>query len=148
MNREELWAKARKAMTHWKLPNDFWIAMKKGLNGYTRAPDGGAIASPFPPTYNDSRNHLKLAFREQDKIGWDNLIKGRTGRQWIEYVKQHIQNDNIKLKASYWAPKMIQALWDHILWLWKYQNDALHENDTKKVAQFKVESMDRDIECL
>jgi hypothetical protein len=36
MNREESWAKARKAMTHWKLPNDFWIAMDKGLNGYTR----------------------------------------------------------------------------------------------------------------
>jgi hypothetical protein len=76
MNREESWAKARKAMTHWKLPNDFWIAMEKRLNGYTRAPDGGDIASPFPPRYNNSKNRLKLAFREQDKIGWDNLIKG------------------------------------------------------------------------
>jgi hypothetical protein len=76
MKREELWAKARKAMTHWKLPNDFWIALEKGLNGYKRAPSGGAIASPFPPTYNNRRYNLKLAFREQDKIGWDNLIKG------------------------------------------------------------------------
>jgi hypothetical protein len=68
-------------MTHWKLPNDFWIAMEKGLSGYPRAPDGGAIASPFPPTYNNRRNHIKLAFREQDNIGWDNLIKRRMGRQ-------------------------------------------------------------------
>jgi hypothetical protein len=29
MNREESWAKARKAMPHWKLPNDFWTAMEK-----------------------------------------------------------------------------------------------------------------------
>jgi hypothetical protein len=43
---------------------------------------------------------------------------------------------------------MIQALWDHMLRLWKYRNDALHDNDTKKVEQFKVESMDRDIEHL
>jgi hypothetical protein len=43
---------------------------------------------------------------------------------------------------------MIQALWDHILLLWQYWNDALHENDTKKVAQFRVEAMDRDIKCL
>jgi hypothetical protein len=92
MNREESWAKAQKAMTHWKLPNDFWIAMEKGLNGYTRAPNGGAIATPFPPTYNNRRKHFKLSFREQDKIAWDNLIKGRMGRQCIEYIKQHIQN--------------------------------------------------------
>jgi hypothetical protein len=86
-----------------------------------------------------------LEFREQDRIIWDNLLKGRLGRQWIQYVKQHIQINNIKLKAIEWAPKMIQALWDHILRLWQYQNDALHENNTKKVAQFKVEAMDRDI---
>jgi hypothetical protein len=28
-----------------------------------------------------------FAFREQDKIGWDNLLKGRMGKQWIEYMK-------------------------------------------------------------
>jgi hypothetical protein len=70
------------------------------------------------------------------------------GRQRIEYAKKHIHNENIKLKASDWAPKMIQALWDHMVRIWKYRNDALHENDTKKVAQFKVEAMDRDIERL
>jgi hypothetical protein len=43
---------------------------------------------------------------------------------------------------------MIQALWDHMLWLWQYLNDLLHENDIKKVSQFKVEAMDRDIERL
>jgi DNA repair exonuclease SbcCD ATPase subunit len=43
---------------------------------------------------------------------------------------------------------MIQALWDHMLWLWQYRNDALHINDTTKVAQFIVEAMDRDIELL
>jgi hypothetical protein len=121
---------------------------KKGLNGYTRAPNGSAITTHFPLTYNNRRNHLKLAFREQDRIGWDNLIKVRMGRQWIEYVKQHIQIENMKFKASEWAPKMIQALWDHMLRLWQYRNYALHENDTKKLAQFKVEAMYRDIERL
>jgi hypothetical protein len=29
MNREDSRAKARKAMTHWKLPNDFWVDMEK-----------------------------------------------------------------------------------------------------------------------
>jgi hypothetical protein len=70
------------------------------------------------------------------------------GRQWMEYVKKHIHIENIKLKASDWAPKMIHALWDHMLRIWQYRNDALQYNGTKKVAQFKVEAMDRDIERL
>jgi hypothetical protein len=43
---------------------------------------------------------------------------------------------------------MIHALWFHMLWLWKYRNDALHENDMKKVAQLKVEALDIDIKYL
>jgi hypothetical protein len=69
MNRVESWAKARKAMTHWKLPNDFGTVIEKGLNGYTRDPNGGAVTAPFPPTYNNRSNHIKFAFGEQDRIG-------------------------------------------------------------------------------
>jgi hypothetical protein len=139
MNQDESWAKA---MKHWKLPNDFWTANEKGVRGYTRNPQDGAINTPFPPTYDDKRNHLKLAFREHNKIGWDNLLKGQTSRQWIEYMKQHIEHENIKLQAKEWAPKIILALWDHMLRLWQYRNDALHEDDSKRVAQFKVEALD------
>jgi hypothetical protein len=100
MNREESWAKERKTMKHWKLPNDFWNALEKGVHGFTRHPEGGAIKTPFPPTCDNIRNHLKLAFREQDKIGWDKLLKGRMGKQWIEYVKEHLEHENIKLQAK------------------------------------------------
>jgi hypothetical protein len=100
MNREESWAKARKTMKHCKLSNDFWTALEKGVHGFTRRPAGGAIETPFPPTYNKIRNHIKLAFREQEKIGWDNLLKGRMGKQWIEYVKKHLEHENIKLQAK------------------------------------------------
>jgi hypothetical protein len=48
MSSEESWAKARKAMAHWKLLNDFWTAMEKVLHGYARAPNGGAITTHFP----------------------------------------------------------------------------------------------------
>jgi hypothetical protein len=47
------------------------------------APIRRAIDTPFPPTYDNRRNHLKLAFREQDKIVLNNLHKGRMGKQWI-----------------------------------------------------------------
>jgi hypothetical protein len=76
-------AKARKAMKHWKLRNDFWTAMQKGLHGYAQNPKVGVINTQFPPTYNNRRDHLKPVFRGIYKIGWDNLLKGRMGRKWI-----------------------------------------------------------------
>jgi hypothetical protein len=43
---------------------------------------------------------------------------------------------------------MILALWDHMLRLWQYRNNALHEGDGTRVAQFKIEALYRDIEQL
>jgi hypothetical protein len=65
------------------------------------------------------------------------------GRQWIEYVKQHIHNDNIKLQEHEWATTHKLTLWDHMLQLWQYYNGALHKDDSKRVTQFKVEALDR-----
>jgi hypothetical protein len=100
MNREESWVKARETMKHWRLPNDIWTALDKCVHGFTRRPAGGAIETPFPPAYGNRRNHLKLAFREKDKISWDKLLKGRMGKQWIEYVKKHLKHKKIKLQAK------------------------------------------------
>jgi hypothetical protein len=102
-------------MKHWKLPNYFWTAMEKGIHGYTRHPEGGAIGTHFPPIYDNRGNRSKLAFREQYKIGWDNLLNGWMGKQWIEYVNIHIEHKNIKLQAKEWAPKMILSLWDLLI---------------------------------
>jgi hypothetical protein len=42
--------------------------------------------------------------------------------------------------------KMILALWDHMLRLWQYRNEALQEDNSKRVAQFKVKALYLDIE--
>jgi hypothetical protein len=43
---------------------------------------------------------------------------------------------------------MILALWDHMLRLWQYQSEALHTDNSKRVARFKVEALYRDTEGL
>jgi hypothetical protein len=63
-------------------------------------------------------------------------------------MKQHIEHEDIKLQAKESAPKMILALWDHMLRIWQYRNDALQEDNSKRVAQFKLEALDRDIARL
>jgi hypothetical protein len=40
------------------------------------------------------------------------------------------------------------ALWDHMLRLWQYRNNALHEDDGTRVAQFKIEALYWDIARL
>jgi hypothetical protein len=43
---------------------------------------------------------------------------------------------------------MILALCDHMLRLWQYRNNALHEDNSTRVAQFKIEALYREIERL
>jgi hypothetical protein len=43
---------------------------------------------------------------------------------------------------------MILALWNHVIQMGQYRNDALHEEDNKRVALIKVEALDRYIERL
>jgi hypothetical protein len=50
----------------------------------------------------------------------------------------------IKLKMQEWAPKLINVLWDHTAHLWHYFNDAVHSIDTKQVAQFKIDALERE----
>jgi hypothetical protein len=79
MAREVSWAKVKKAMPPWKMPPDFWNAIEKGLQHYTRnaSQNNKGDAVPFPGTFNRPRNLLRQAFREQDDIGWSGLFKGR-----------------------------------------------------------------------
>jgi hypothetical protein len=60
MAREASWAKVKKAMAPWKMPPDFWIAIEKGLQHYTRhaSQNNKGAAGPFPGTFNNPRNLL------------------------------------------------------------------------------------------
>jgi hypothetical protein len=78
---------------------EFFAALKKGIYYYMR--DEGQYnkrrASPFPGTFNTPRNLLQEALRENDEIGWSNLLKGRIAIQWKVYTKHHIRSKFIQL---------------------------------------------------
>jgi hypothetical protein len=50
----------------------------------------------------------------------------------------------IKLKMQEWAPKFINALWEHTTRLWHCRNDVVQSRDTNKVAQFKIDALERE----
>jgi hypothetical protein len=85
----------------------FWTAVEKGLQHYIRnaRQNNKGAAAPSPGTFNNPRNLLRQAFREQDEIGWSGMYKGRITAQWKVYIAQHMNAKGIKLKMQEWAPK-------------------------------------------
>jgi hypothetical protein len=146
MARDASWAKVKNAMAPWKMPPGLWTEIEKVLQHYTRnaSQNNKGSAAPFSGTFNNPRNLPRQAFREQDEIGWSGMLKGRSATQWKVYTAQHMNAKRIKLKMQEWAPKFINALWDHTTRLWHYDNDAVHSRDTKQVAQFKIDALERE----
>jgi hypothetical protein len=66
------------------MSQDMGIAIENGVQHYTMNPkksdpDNMPTAPPpsFGPTFYVPTNRLKVAFRAQSQIGWDNFLKGR-----------------------------------------------------------------------
>jgi hypothetical protein len=118
----------------------------KGLQHYTRnaSQNNKGAAEPFPGTFNNPRNLLRQAFREQDEIGWSGMFKGRIATQWKVYISQHMNAKGIKLKIQEWATIFINSMWEHTTCLWHCRNDAVHSRDTRQVAQFKIDALERE----
>jgi hypothetical protein len=89
--REASWVKLKKAMGPWKVSTNLWAVIEKGIQHYTRNVSrnkkGGG--EQCPGTFNNPRNLLRQALREQDEIGWSGLFKGRVEMQWEVYTEQH-----------------------------------------------------------
>jgi hypothetical protein len=140
-------------MSIWKLPNDFWTAIQKGLQLFIDHPlqrvredpqnPTPKPATPFPHGFNQPRNLLKQAYRAQSNIGWDNLTKGRITRHWQNYINHHLQNKGIKLPKDEWAAKLIIALWEHLQRVWNFCNGVYHADNNGQIARYKLESQSR-----
>jgi hypothetical protein len=103
-----------------------------------------AGAAPFTGTFNNPCNLLRQVLREQDEIGWSGMFKGRIASQWKVYTAQHLNAKGIKLKMQEWVPKLINEMWDHTTRIWHYPNDAVDSRDTKQVAQFNINALERE----
>jgi hypothetical protein len=96
--RADSWSKLRKGMEKWGMSQDMWLTIENGVCHYTmnpkkcdpdNMPTGPSL--PFGPTFYAPRNRLKVAFRAQSRIGWDNFLKRRLSRDWITCMDHHFQ---------------------------------------------------------
>jgi hypothetical protein len=84
-------------MKAWRIPPDFWVAIKKWINHYATHPlkrDKEDIPpepqEPFGTMFYTQLNILQVALRKQSHVGWQNFLKGR------KYIKHHLTSRNIK----------------------------------------------------
>jgi hypothetical protein len=129
----------------WKLPEDFWTAIEKGLRHLaTDLKESTSPPSPFQISVNPSRNHLRAAFQEQNSIKWTSLLKGRMSNRWRKFATAHVRPKKLDLRAQEWGPKFITALWDHSLRIWQFRNDAFHGDANTQVKRYKLEELKRE----
>jgi hypothetical protein len=134
LHRADSWTQLRKTLKRWKIQNDFWTAVEKGMQSYVTAPkkakDRTTLTTPFSATWNREINALESAYHAQSKIGWENLVKGRIAQEWVQFMESHCTNHGCKLKARDWAPKFIGALWEYTQRVWKFRNSIYHADQT------------------
>jgi hypothetical protein len=75
-------------------------------------------------------------------------MTGRIFRQWETYIAFHIRQKQIGLPAKEWAAKLIIALWDHLHQTWTFRIGVLPENNQGRIARYKVEALQREIEVV
>jgi hypothetical protein len=78
------------------MSQDIWLTIENGVRHYTINPKKrehdtmpAEPSPPFVPTFYAPINRLKVAFRAQSRIGWDNFLKGRLSRDWITCMDHH-----------------------------------------------------------
>jgi hypothetical protein len=97
---ELLWAdsrsKLKKAMEKWKIPNDVWMAIQKAMQHNIQHPakrDPQDMPqeppTPFSRTFHIQRNIIKVAFRMQSHIGWENFTRCQVSCEWVDVMEWH-----------------------------------------------------------
>jgi hypothetical protein len=120
-------SKLRKGMEKWGMSQDMWFIIENGVRHYTTNPKKhehdnmpADPSPPFGPTFYAPRNRLKVAFRAQSRIGWDNFLNGRLSGDWIMCMDHHFESTGSKLTGQECITKLIMSLWEHMDRLWMY----------------------------
>jgi hypothetical protein len=102
------------------------------------------IKSIIPASAKDSNwqpltvgSKLQKGLSAQARIGWFQIANGRMAKEFIQCLPAVGETMNPKASAEMHGRKLIRAIWDSFLQLWKQRNEAVHGVNelTKKEAQ-------------
>jgi hypothetical protein len=81
----------------------------------------------------------------ESKIGWNQIYYWRIAKELIMAMDTHyreITADELTYNGEKWARKMIRAIWDTILELWKTRNEIINQADSQEVEKLRKEKLE------
>ena len=86
---------------------------------------------------------VRDAWKEQEAIGWENILKGRLSKKWGYVQAKYYQlnphtSDSKKYSGESWMRKTVKALLQYTLGMWNTRCKVLHgENETEQLKKRK-----------
>ena len=70
--------------------------------------------------------HLRPTIREQQAIGWKNLLEGLPTKLWQTTQHRYYNTNRIRRSSRRWLKALLRGL-HHLAWnLWQHRNDVKH----------------------
>jgi hypothetical protein len=95
------------------------------------------------PTDEDHTIDLLPIITTQEKIGWDQVLKGRCSVEWISTYNCITKTNN----GLTWAVKNLKKKWEEIYNIWKQRNNSVHKVTTY-IENMKIEALNDKITAV
>ena len=126
--RGELIDDIRKCLRRLETQRDMEILLLHGIAA-------GLQDATFRMEIDGTPPEVHQAIKDQNKIGWDHIVKGRLAREWMRLQSQHIQRDATlrnepARSTTAWRKAFFVVLWSSIYeGCWKVRNKDKHGHD-------------------
>jgi hypothetical protein len=96
------------------------------------------IFPTWAPDLSNVSTKWKAGVREQSRIGWIHILKGRISTTLISSINMHFESLELSgclYNGNRWAKKLITATWTTMLELWKTRNSIIYNTDKQVVEE-------------
>jgi ribonuclease HI len=87
--------------------------------------------SKWTPLVKETSGNIRRCIIQQNKIGWDQLLKGRMTKEMRRTMDHHYRQlkvDTRKYTGERWCKRLLQNIWQVLLQLWKQRNELIHDS--------------------
>jgi ribonuclease HI len=99
----------------------------------------------WKPVMSAISEELLPCIRQQNKIGWHHMFKGRIARDMTKYMETHYRTlpiDSKKHTGERWGKMLLRNIWNMVLQLWETRNEIIHGNqvqDARTTERLRLE---------
>jgi hypothetical protein len=96
-------------------------------------------------------NDVRAVIRQQNLIGWRQLIKGRFSNEWSKLQVDHYarmrsrRGTPDKRSGHRWQIKLIRLIWKEWMKLWKLRNEELHGRNAAEKARLERRAVELEL---